>query len=1621
MKNFTFYKRLLLILAFSLGIMQISFAQLAVGDIAFVQYNADGTDNFAFVTLVDIPGSEVVKFTDNEENNLGGGEGTITWTAPAGGVSCGTVITIAGTSVTPGGNGTATQVNSLNFAGSGDGIIAYQGTSGSPTFITALGNDGAVGGTYAGTKEGNLPAGLALGVNAQSINEIDNAKYNGALLSGTKTALLAAIYTVANWSGSNTMHQTFSGTFTVTTCGGANDTDSEVIAPGSQQAGANISSLVDTDPEAQDVFIFDIKDQASGDGFATKVTNIRIKPNGTNTADWTDHIQGIKLNAGGAITIGVPTITDTYIDIPIVSGNLDVADGATRSVTMSIYLNTSNIVDGAILSFMVDANPNGFTADASGSTFAGPFPGGDFNSNDFTVTVVATQLLYVQQPTNTVVNVAMSPDPTVKACDVNGNIDIDYNTAISVTSDGTLTGTPVSGTWSSGVATFASLVHTVIEAGRTLTAASGALANEASGLYDITAIPTNCASDLIISEYYEGAGNDKYIEIFNDTGAGINLSGYKISIATNGSATYGSNIVLGNVVLASGSTYIIAHSSANLTIKGNADQTSGSLGFNGDDAIALRTSANVVVDIVGQRGFDPGSQWGTGLASTKDNMLIRKSSVVAGDTNDGDVFVPATEWNGFANGDYTNMGSHTMTCACTEPTSDASTLVFSSIGTTSIDLAWTNGDGLKRIVIARKSVAVDFTPVDNTTYAANASFSSGTELGTGNYVVYNGNGNSFTVTNLAPGTEYFFKVYEYGCSAGSEDYYTAGTPLAGAETTLPENITNLTVTCVTATEASITWDLPAGEFDGILVTVRQHSTLVPSSPSCDGSTLNSPDANFSTALIYCGNATTSKYTYNASGTGMTITGLVANIDYKIKVFVYKGSNWSSGTLKSINASIDDVTGETANPANASAEIIWVNPTTCYNEILVVAIQAGTVTASPSGDGSAYTANSVFGSGTDIGTNEFAVYKGASTTFTTTGLTNGINYCFKIFVRKGTTWSTGVEVCTTPADVTYFNPGELVFVGFDSSTGGSSDDKIYLATLVPIKPGTKFKYVNSRYESGAAANQRTDRWYGGGSNINTNPGIMSITYNPAAPTSIPAGSVISFIAQGITLINFAVNRGTGLGSVAEPNLSAVNIGGQQANISSSKGDQMWVMQGDFTDHGGYDTFDGNVLGGMTSRQPWVGFGSAVPSGTAASDRRSRTHPDIECFNLDMGVAGIGYAYYRNGPTGSPGTPPHNATKRTILIGLLSNINWNSGGGTNTLNITEDFSNCGVSVTAAAVGRSFCITPGAIDGTWVGDVDDNWFKCGNWEGLTVPDRSTDVLIPDVHTIGNNPPDINCDPSNTDVAKYNYIAESANLTITDETLSMNGYANDTLKVAGDLAITGTAVLDFDDGNTAQLDGILELTGSWNNGATFDEGESSVYFLGGNAATMTSISGTENFHNLTLNNINLAGVKLMSNAVVENDLTQNNNIFDLNGSNLTVSGIYSASNSSFIGDASSDLSFIGAGTLSDLYFTTDLTLNNFTLNRAGENANLRTNLDVKSNMAITDGSVTMNATKDYYVRGTLTSSLASKLILKSDASGTASLINASSGVKATVERFLKGAEWHFVQARLNNADVSQ
>ncbi len=180
----------------------------------------------------------------------------------------------------------------------------------------------------------------------------------------------------------------------------------------------------------------------------------------------------------------------------------------------------------------------------------------------------------------------------------------------------------------------------------------------------VQAQPTTAASptDLFFSEYIEGSSNNKALEIYNGTGAAVDLAagGYQVQMFFNGSSSAGLTINL-NGTVADGDVFVVAQSSADPAILAQADQTNGAGWFNGDDAVVL-AKGGTAIDVIGQIGFDPGSEWGTGDTSTADNTLRRKADICAGDPVGSDVFDPALEWDGYATNTFDGLGAHTANC-----------------------------------------------------------------------------------------------------------------------------------------------------------------------------------------------------------------------------------------------------------------------------------------------------------------------------------------------------------------------------------------------------------------------------------------------------------------------------------------------------------------------------------------------------------------------------------------------------------------------------------------------------------------------------------------------------------------------------------------------------------------------------------------------------------------------------------------------------------------------------------------------------------------------------------------------------------------------------------------------
>ncbi len=157
------------------------------------------------------------------------------------------------------------------------------------------------------------------------------------------------------------------------------------------------------------------------------------------------------------------------------------------------------------------------------------------------------------------------------------------------------------------------------------------------------------------------------------------------------------------------------------------------------------------------------------------------------------------------------------------PATQASAIVFSAVTGTSFTATWTNGSGASRAVFVKQATTGTAAPADNTTYPANTAFGTvGTEIGTsGWFCVYNGTGNSVSITNLTATTDYIVHVCEYNGVPGSELYNSAAattgnpaTQTTGASLS-PPIVTSPTATSITTTTATLGGNITSDGGDAI--------------------------------------------------------------------------------------------------------------------------------------------------------------------------------------------------------------------------------------------------------------------------------------------------------------------------------------------------------------------------------------------------------------------------------------------------------------------------------------------------------------------------------------------------------------------------------------------------------------------------------------------------------------------------------------------------------------------------------------------------------------------------------------------------------------------------------------
>lgn len=179
---------------------------------------------------------------------------------------------------------------------------------------------------------------------------------------------------------------------------------------------------------------------------------------------------------------------------------------------------------------------------------------------------------------------------------------------------------------------------------------------------------------LIITEYIEGSGSNKAIELTNigQTALDLLTEGYRLAAYNNGRITESNALNLFGK-LPPNASVVIYNRDADDEFKPAAPAGIGSnvTFFNGDDAIVL-TKGGIVVDSLGRVGEDPGSSWtdaNNADFSTANKTIRRKASVTVGDHIVTDEFPGAdNQWVTFDINTADGLGcGGESACTGTEP------------------------------------------------------------------------------------------------------------------------------------------------------------------------------------------------------------------------------------------------------------------------------------------------------------------------------------------------------------------------------------------------------------------------------------------------------------------------------------------------------------------------------------------------------------------------------------------------------------------------------------------------------------------------------------------------------------------------------------------------------------------------------------------------------------------------------------------------------------------------------------------------------------------------------------------------------------------------------------------
>ena len=308
---------------------------------------------------------------------------------------------------------------------------------------------------------------------------------------------------------------------------------------------------------------------------------------------------------------GIYTSNDN--EAPTVPTNVVLSNITTSSINVSWTAATDN---EAVTKYEIYANGN-----LNGESASTNYTATGLNSNtSYAITVLAKDLAGNASAQSAPANGTTTADTTAPSVPSNVNITFITGTSFQVnwnasTDNNAVTGYDVfvDGTFKGSSETTS---YTVSDLTTSTTYSITVLAKDSANnksaqstaISAITTDGTNSVVELFFSEYVEGGGNNKAIEIVNLTDNTIDLSAYSIKKQSNGAGDWVNELPLSGTIAVKDVFVMIHFQADDNTLTSEADLVApqGSsygapINFNGNDAVGLFKN-DVLIDIIGVLG-----------------------------------------------------------------------------------------------------------------------------------------------------------------------------------------------------------------------------------------------------------------------------------------------------------------------------------------------------------------------------------------------------------------------------------------------------------------------------------------------------------------------------------------------------------------------------------------------------------------------------------------------------------------------------------------------------------------------------------------------------------------------------------------------------------------------------------------------------------------------------------------------------------------------------------------------------------------------------------------------------------------------------------------------------------